>query len=191
MRQLRHSVLSKFERLRGDIPQPDPEGPLPGRELARAAVADPYRLTRRRVRVTVALDTLDRLLRAGRIAPGEHAAGRTYQRLLEVHLGASALDGAGVRVAHSDDLVVKAIMRTGLVLVEMVRIRRRIGERSERLLRTVLVETNPDTGRCWTLEEIAAATGPAGKHRVFAMSQRLVEALEDLAAHWRCVTWEE
>jgi hypothetical protein len=32
------------------------------------------------------------------------------------------------------------------------------------------------------------ASGAAGKHRVFALSQRLVEALEDLAKHWRSVT---
>jgi hypothetical protein len=72
------------------------------------------------------------------------------------------------------------------VLVEMTRVRRLIGERSER----VLIELNPDTGRSWSLDEIAATSGSTGKHRVFALSRRLVEALEDLAKHWRRVTWE-
>jgi hypothetical protein len=185
------SAPSKFEQLGQAIPQAQPEGRYLNRALAPAAVADPYGLERRRrVRVTIALDALDRLLMARRISTGEHAAGRTYQRLLEIHLGGPALDGGGVRSAHSDDIVVKAILRAGLVLVELVRIRRHIGERSERLLRLVLAESNPNTGRGWTLEEIAASMGPTGKHRVFAISQRLVEALEDLATHWRRVTWE-
>jgi hypothetical protein len=187
----RPSAPSKFQRLAEAVPQAQPEGRYLNQVLAPAAVADPYGLERRRrVRVTVSLDVLDRLLMARRITVSEHAAGRTYQRLLEIHLGGPALDGGGVRSAHSDDIIARAIERAGLVLVELVRIRRRIGERSERLLRSVLAEINPDTGRSWTLEEIAAANGPAGKHRIFAMSQRLVEALEDLAAHWRAVTWE-
>jgi hypothetical protein len=185
------SAPSKFEQLSAAIGQPQPEGRYRNQVLASAAVADPYGLERRRrVRVTIALDALDRLLMARRISSSEHAAGRTYQRLLEIHLGGPALEGSGVRSAHSDDIVVKAILRAGLVLIELVRIRRYIGERSERLLHLVLAELNPDTGRGWTLEEIAAASGPSGKHRVFAVSQRLVEALADLATHWRAVTWE-
>ena len=181
---------SRFERLEDAVRQPQPVGPF-NRAVAQAAVADPYGLeTRRRVRVTIAIDTLDRLLMARRIGPGEHAAGRTYQRLLEIHLGAPALNGGGVRNAHADDMIVRAIERAGMILVELVRIRRMIGARSERLLRLVLVELNPQTGRGWTLEEIAALSGSAGKHRVYALSQRLVEALEDLAAHWRAVEHE-
>jgi hypothetical protein len=187
----RASAPSKFEGLDRAIGQAQPAGRHLNQALAPAAVADPYGLERRRrVRVTIALDVLDRLLMARRITTSEHAAGRTYQRLLEIHLGGPALDGSGVRTAHSDDIVVKAILRAGLVLVELVRIRRHIGERSERLLHQVLAEINPNTGRGWTLEEIAASLGPTGKHRVFAISQRLVEALEDLATHWRRVTWE-
>lgn len=187
----RQASLSKFQRLGDAIAQAQPQGRFRNRELAPAAVADPYGLeTRRRVKVMVALDALDRLLMARRIGPGEHAAGRTYQRLLEIHLGAPALDGAGVRNAHSDDMIARAIERAGMILVELVRIRRLIGSRSERLLRLVLAELNPDTGRSWTLEEIARLTGAPSKHRVFAVSQRLVEALQDLAGHWHAVEWQ-
>jgi hypothetical protein len=49
----------------------------------------------------------------------------------------------------------------------------------------VLVGLNPDTVLSWTLEEIAATSGQAGKRQTFALSRRLVEALEDLAARWR------
>jgi hypothetical protein len=183
---------SKFERLEAAAPQAQPIGPTANRQLAPAAVADPYGMEqRRRVRVTVNLDALDRLLQARRIGPGEHAAGRTYQRLLEISLGGSALDGGGVRTAHSDDILARAYERAGLVLVELVRIRRLVGARSEQLLRSVLVEPNPNTGRGWTLEELAMAqSGSNAKHRVFALSQRLVEALEDLARHWRAVEIE-
>jgi hypothetical protein len=183
---------SKFEHLERAAPQAQPIGPTANRQLAPAAVRDPYGLEqRRRVRVTVNLDALDRLLQARRIGPGEHAAGRTYQRLLEISLGGSALDGGGVRTAHSDDILARAYERAGLVLVELVRIRRLVGARSEQLLRSVLVEPNPNTGRGWTLEELVAAQGAGNaKHRVFALSQRLVEALEDLAKHWRAVELE-
>jgi hypothetical protein len=48
---------------------------------------------------------------------------------LAIHLGARALDDGGVRVAaHSDDILAGAFERTGLVLVELVRIRRHIAE---------------------------------------------------------------
>jgi hypothetical protein len=200
----RRADTSKFERLEAAAPQAQPIGPTANRQLAPAAVRDPYGIEvpargreARRVRVTVNLDALDRLLQARRIGPGEHAAGRTYQRLLEISLGASALarleagPRGGVRTAHSDDILARSLELAGLVLVELVRIRRLVGARSERLLRCVLVEPNPNTGRGWTLEELATAQGGSNaKHRIFALSQRLVEALEDLAAHWRAVEIE-
>lgn len=191
----RQGALSKFQRLGEAIEQQPLNGSWPNRVLARAAVADPYGIVEegRRVRVTVNMDVLDRLWRAGRIGPGEYAAGRTYQRLLEVSLGGKALDGAGVRIAHSDDMLAKAFERAGMVLVELVRIRRRVGWRSERLLRLVLIELNPNTGRSWTLEELAGLSlrgGSVNKARIFAVSQRLVDTLEDLAAHWHAVEVE-
>jgi hypothetical protein len=181
-------VLSTFQRVGDAIAQPEPVGLFPNRVLAAGAVADPYGIERRRkVRVTIAVDTLDRLLMARRIGPGEHAAGRTYQRLLEISLGGSALEGGGVRTAQADDIIAKAIERAGKVEVQLSSIRRRIGWRSERLLRQVLVEANPNTGLGWTLNELAQQDGGLGKHHAFALSQRLVETLEDLAAHWRGV----
>jgi hypothetical protein len=176
---------SRFEQ-RHPVEQPQPVGSYPNRELALAAVADPYHLeTRRKVRVTVALDTLDRLLQARRIGPGEYAAGRCYQRLLEISLGGPALGGAGVRSAFADDLVVRAIVRAGRIQAELTRIHRLIGKRSERLLKAVLVEANPNTGQAWTLTELTLLNGSSSKYLTFALSQRLVDALHDLAAFWR------
>jgi hypothetical protein len=175
---------SRFEQ-RHPIEQPQPVGPYLNRDLVLAAAPDPYGLETRPVRVTVALDALDRLLQARRIGPGEYAAGRSYQRLLEISLGAPALEGSGVRSSHADDLVVRSIARAGRVNSELIRIRRLIGARSERLLRAVLVEANPNTGQAWTLTELVQLTGLSNKYRIFALSQRLVEALHDLAAFWR------
>jgi hypothetical protein len=184
----RQITPSKFQQLNQAVEQPQPLGAFPNRVLVAAAVADPYGIERRRkVRVTIAVDTLDRLLMARRIGPGEHAAGRTYQRLLEISLGGSSLEGGGVRTAQADDIIAKAIERAGRVHVQLSSIRRRIGWRSERLLRQVLVELNPNTGHSWTLAELAELDGGSGKQRAFAVAQRLVETLEDLAAHWRGV----
>lgn len=169
---------SRFEQ-RSAIEQPQPVGNYPNRDLALAAVPDPYQLAIMPVRVTVATDTLDRLLKARRIGPGAHAAGRAYQRLLEIASGSSALDAAGVRNASRDDLIVRAIVKAGMVSHELKLIHEIIGQRSERLLHAVLIERR-------NLAELAGA----GKHRVFALSQRLVESLEDLAAYWRAVQLE-
>jgi hypothetical protein len=176
---------SRFEQ-RHAVEQAQPLGLYPNRDLALAAVPDPYQLeTRRPVRVTVALDALDRLLMARRIGPGEYAAGRSYQRLLEISLGGPALEGGGVRSAQADDLVVRSIARAGRTQAELTRIRKLIGLRSERLLRAVLVEANPNTGQAWTLTELTQLTGSSSKYLIFALSQRLVDALHDLAAFWR------
>jgi hypothetical protein len=176
---------SRFET-RGSVEQAQPLGSYPNRDLANAAVPDPYQLeTRKPVRVTVVLDALDRLLIARRIGPGEYAAGRSYQRLLEISLGAPALEGGGVRSSHADDLVVRSIARAGRVNSELIRIRRLIGARSERLLRAILIEANPNTGQAWTLTELTLLSGSSSKYLIFALSQRLVESLHDLAAFWR------
>jgi len=182
---------SRYEH-RSAVEQPQPIGSFPNRDLALAAVPDPYGIeSRKPVRVTVNLDALDRLLQARRIGPGEYAAGRGYQRLLEIRLGSPALDGAGVRNSSHDDLVVRSIARASIVDVELKRIRQLIGARSERLLKAVLIDTNPNTGRCWTLQELAMLAGSkTSKYLVFALSQRLVDALQDLAARWRAVTLE-
>jgi hypothetical protein len=175
---------SRFEQ-RQAVEQPQPVGLYPNRDLALAAVPDPYKFDKRPVRVTVALDVLDRLLMARRIGPGEYAAGRCYQRLLEISLGGPALEGGGVRSSQADDLVVRSIVRAERVNSELTRIRTLIGLRSERLLRAVLVEANPDTSQAWTLTELVQLTGGNSKYRIFALSQRLVEALHDLAAFWQ------
>lgn len=169
---------SRFEQ-RSAIEQQQPVGPYLNRDLALAAVPDPYQLATKPVRVTVATDALDRLLKARRIGPGAHAAGRAYQRLLEIANGASALDAGGVRNASNDDLVVRAIVKAEMVSHELTLIHQIIGQRSERLLHAVLIDQR-------TLADLAGA----GKHRVFALSQRLVEALEDLATYWRAVQLE-
>lgn len=164
---------------RSAVEQPQPVGKFPNRDLALAAVPDPYGLDRRPVRVTVSLDVLDRLLKARRIGPGAHAAGRAYQRLLEIASGGSALEAGGVRNATGDDLVVRAIVKAEMVSHELTLIHQIIGQRSERLLHAVLIERR-------TLANLAGA----GKHRVFALSQRLVDSLEDLAAYWHAVQLE-
>ena len=177
---------SRFEHKQA-IEQPQPSGDYRNRELALAAVPDPYGFDRRPVRVTVAVDVIDKLLIARRIGPGEYAAGRSYQRLLEISLGAPALEGGGVKSSQADDLVVRSITRAGRVNSELQRIRKLIGLRSERLLRAVLIEANPNTGLNWTLYELARQQWPGGKahkYLAFALSQNLVDALQDLAAFW-------
>lgn len=161
------------------VEQPQPVGDFPNRELALAAVPDPYQLGSKPVRVTVNLDTLDRLLQARRIGPGEYAAGRAYQRLLEISMGASALDAGGVRSASADDLVVRVISKAVMVDLELKRIRQLISPRSERLLRATLIELNPNTGQCYTLGDLAIT-----RRHASALAQRLIDALEDMAAHW-------
>jgi hypothetical protein len=181
---------SRFEQ-RQAVEQPQPVGLYPNRDLALAAVPDPYQLeTRKPVRVTVALDVLDRLLMARRIGPGEYAAGRCYQRLLEISLGGPALEGGGVRSSQADDLVVRSIVRAERVNSELVCIRKLIGQRSERLLRAILVEANPNTGQAWTVGELALIDAlvrnrRTSKYLIFALSQRLVDDLHALAAFWR------
>jgi hypothetical protein len=184
---------SRFEQ-RHPVEQAQPVGAYLNRDLALAAVPDPYQLeTRRPVRVTVALDALDRLLMARRIGPGEYAAGRCYQRLLEISLGGPALGGGGVRSPFADDLVVRSIARAGHINSELIRIRKLVGARAERLLKAVLIETNPNTGQTWTFNELARQQWPGGKaykYLAFALSQSLVDALHDLAAFWRSTRLE-
>ena len=178
---------SRYEGLRKAIAQQEPARDLPNRDYLAAAVPDPHQLTQRKVKVLVNADSLDRLLHARRIGPGEFHAGRAYQRLLEISLGAKSLEGAGVGRGQSDDMVVRVIERARRISSELQRVRILIGYRSEHLLRLVLIETHPSTRLPWTLEQIASMSGSAAKHRVFAISQRLVESLEDLAEHWRAV----
>jgi len=175
----------RFE-LKGAIEQAQGEPPAQNRNLMQAAVADPHGLDERPVRVTINGDVLDTLHRARRIGAGAYAAGRTYQRLLEVSLAAPGIvvaagGTAGSAPAHRDEAFARMLQRAVICGLELTRIRRLIGKRSEALLRCLLLELNPNTNRPWTLEQIAQSRS---KHKIYAVSSRVCEALEDLAEHW-------
>jgi hypothetical protein len=178
---------ARFERVREALAQQSASTPRADQtNLVEGAVRDPGQADGKRVRVTINADILDRLFKARRIGQAEYSAGRTYQRLLEMKAGAPALDGGGVKIAQGDDLLARIMERATLVQRELERIQNLIGARSERLLRQALVELNPNSGAPWTLDELA---GPRDNQRAhaFAIGQRIVECLEDLAAHWRAV----
>ena len=165
---------------RNVIEQPLPNVEPRNRDLAVGAVPDPYGLSRRPVKVVIDRDVLDRLLQAKRIGPGQYAAGRCFQRLLEIHLGGAALEGGGVRTASRDDLLARILERSAITVAELQRIRERIGWRSERLLKTLLIELNPNTRRAWTFDELVNGD----RRKAYALSERVCEALEDLSRHW-------
>lgn len=167
--------------------------PTIGRHLIEGAVRDPdpENGDKRRIRVKVNCDILDRELASHRITPGQHAAGRTYQRLFEISVGAKALDGTGTadRANQRDDALVRSLERAGRVIDELIAISQIVGKRNEALLRQALCALNPNTGKSWTFEEIAEAAGyaTAPRHVVYALAERFRDALDDLAERWGSV----
>lgn len=164
--------------------------PRINRHLIEGAVRDPVEGDRRRIRLKVNADVLDRELHAGRIDEGQYAAGRAYQRLFEISMGSKALDGTGTRDRASvrDDHIVRQMERAEKSIAELGVISNLIGLSAAMLIRQMLVERNLHTGKAWAFDELARSlAGTATREVVGELTQAFGVALAKMAGKWDLV----